>query len=406
VASVSARELPAVSAVLEEGLSAGIAGALSAEVRAAGAVVHASCHGTVEDGAPGPAASPAPVVRPLRGDDLFDVASLTKVLCTTTIAAQLVAEGRIALDAPPSLLLPGHADLRRRGDVTVRQLLAHSSGLPAHRPYHEAVARHPTARAAFRPPAERPPPAELRAAFLGGRLLVGSMACAEPLEAPAGTRALYSDVGFIVLGLLLEGIAGVPLAALAEARVLDPLGLRSTFFLDGLEPGAAQAHAAGRTFLPTGACPHRHEVNRGAVNDDNAYAMGGVAGHAGLFSTAREVAAVGQAWLDALSGARSIVPADVAAAFARRDPTPGSDRALGWDTPGQSSSIGDRLGRGPRGAIGHLGYTGTSLWIDLDAGIVCALLTNHTHPSGVSDRERIRAFRRRFHDAVAEGMRI
>jgi CubicO group peptidase (beta-lactamase class C family) len=232
------------------------------------------------------------------------------------------------------------------------------------------------------------------------------MACAEPLEAPAGTRALYSDVGFIVLGLLLEAAGGAPLAELCEARVARPLGLRSTFFLDGLEPAAARTHAAGRTFLPTGACPHRHEVNCGAVNDDNAWAMGGVAGHAGLFSTAEEVAAVGQAWLDALSGRPSIIPAEAAAAFARRDPTPGSDRALGWDTPGASSSLGDRLGRGPRGAVGHLGYTGTSLWVDLDAGIVCALLTNHTHPSGFSDRERIRAFRRRFHDAVAEALGV
>jgi CubicO group peptidase (beta-lactamase class C family) len=145
-------------------------------------------------------------------------------------------------------------------------------------------------------------------------------------------------------------------------------------------------------------------VNRGAVNDDNAWAMGGVAGHAGLFSTAEEVAALGQAWLDALDGRPSVIPADAARTFARHDATPGSDRALGWDTPGAQSSLGDRLGRGPRGAIGHLGYTGASLWIDLDRGLVCALLTNHTHPSGVAQRERIRGFRRRFHDAVARAV--
>ena len=145
-------------------------------------------------------------------------------------------------------------------------------------------------------------------------------------------------------------------------------------------------------------------MNRGAVNDDNAWAMGGVAGHAGLFSTAEEVAAVGQAWLEALAGRASVIPADAAWVFARRDRTPGSDRALGWDTPGASSSLGDRLGRGPRGAIGHLGYTGTSLWIDLDAEVVCVLLTNHTHPSGVSRREKILELRRRFHDAVGEAL--
>ena len=390
-------QLPGISAALEAGRAAGIAGALSAVVSAGGVRVHTSCHGVV--------AEEAGTARRLHADDLFDVASLTKVLCTTSLAAQLAAEGRLDPDAPAARHLP-HFDSEERRAVTVRHLLAHASGLPAHRPFHEAVARSPASRAAFLPPAERPAPEALRGAFLHGRLLVGDMSCAEPLEAPPGTRALYSDLGFIALGLLVERAGGGKLPGLLQARILSPMGLRSTFFLDGLEPATARARAAGRTFLPTGACPHRHEVNRGAVNDDNAWAMGGVAGHAGLFSTAEDVAAVGQAWLDALSGRRSVIPADAAAAFARRDPTPGSDRALGWDTPGAGSSIGDRLGRGPRGAIGHLGYTGTSLWIDLDAGIVCALLTNHTHPSGVSDRERIRAFRRTFHDAVAEALGV
>jgi CubicO group peptidase (beta-lactamase class C family) len=101
------------------------------------------------------------------------------------------------------------------------------------------------------------------------------------------------------------------------------------------------------------------------------------------------------------------VPAGPAAIFARRDATPGSERALGWDTPSRGgSSLGSRLGRGPRGALGHLGYTGTSLWLDLDAGLVCALLTNHVHPGGASDRPRIRAFRQRFHDAVADALDV
>jgi serine-type D-Ala-D-Ala carboxypeptidase len=133
--------------------------------------------------------------------------------------------------------------------------------------------------------------------------------------------------------------------------------------------------------------------------------MGGAAGHAGLFSTALDVAALGQAWLDALLGRPSVVPAAPAAAFARRDPTPGSTRALGWDTPSaERSSLGARLGRGKRGAIGHLGFTGTSLWIDADAELVVALLTNRVNPS--RDNEAIRAFRPRFHDAVAEAVGV
>jgi CubicO group peptidase (beta-lactamase class C family) len=386
--------LPPVAAVLDAGRVDGVAPALAAVILARGLVAHASWHGDVAG-------------RTLRGDDLFDVASLTKVLATTTVAAQLVAEGRLDLDRPAAAWLAGF-ERGGKGGVTARHLLAHASGLPAWRPYFELVAADPTSRALFSPPRERPAPEALPAAVARGRALIREAIIAEQLEAAPCARALYSDPGFIALGHLLEAAGGAPLGALAEARVFRPLGLRATFFLDGSDPAGARARAEGRTFAPTGACPHRGEVNEGGVNDDNAWAMGGVAGHAGLFSTAAEVAAVGQAWLEALSDGRSIVPADVAAVFARRDSkTPGSERALGWDTPSAAgSSLGSRLGRGPRGAIGHLGYTGTSLWIDLDAGIVCALLTNHTHPAGVADKARIRAFRQRFHDAVAEGLGI
>jgi CubicO group peptidase (beta-lactamase class C family) len=146
-------------------------------------------------------------------------------------------------------------------------------------------------------------------------------------------------------------------------------------------------------------------VNCGEVNDDNAWAMGGVAGHAGLFSTARDVAALGSAWLDALRRRPGLLDPGVAAEFARRDRAPGGTRALGWDTPSpEGSSLGTRLGRGPGGAIGHLGFTGTSLWIDPDAEVVAALLTNRCHPS--RENERIRAFRPRFHDEVAAALGI
>jgi CubicO group peptidase (beta-lactamase class C family) len=139
------------------------------------------------------------------------------------------------------------------------------------------------------------------------------------------------------------------------------------------------------------------------VDDDNAFAMGGVAGHAGLFSTARDVARLGQAWLDALAGRGRWLGRATAERFAARDGTPGSGRALAWDTPSPGGSLGARLGRGPLGAVGHLGFTGVSLWIDRDRELSCALLTNHVHPAG-SDRARINAFRARFHDAVAEAL--
>jgi serine-type D-Ala-D-Ala carboxypeptidase len=383
-----------VSTALEAAKEEGVAPALSAAVLRGGALVHASCHGEI----------PAPMPRPLREDDLFDVASLTKVMVTATLAAQLAETGALALDAPVVERMPafGRAGKER---VTARQLLAHASGLPAWRPYFERAAADPIAGAAFLPPATRPRPGALEGAFRRGEALVREAVLAEPLEAAPGTRAVYSDPGFLALGFLLEALFGEPLARAAERRVLAPLGLRSTFFLDGRDAGEAARRAAGRAFAPTERCAHRDEVNQGAVNDDNAWAMGGTAAHAGLFSTAPEVAVTGLAWLDALLGRRSVVPSAAAAVFARRDPTPGSTRALGWDTPSSAgSSLGTRLGRGERGAIGHLGFTGTSLWIDLDEEVVVALLTNRVHPS--RENERIRAFRPRFHDAVAAALGI
>ena len=200
---------------------------------------------------------------------------------------------------------------------------------------------------------------------------------------------------------------GEPLAPLAERLVFRPLGLSSTFYLDGLDPTGAEGRAAGRSFAPTRRSqPRGGEVVQGAVDDDNAWALGGAAGHAGIFSTAPEVAAVGQAWLDAVRGRASVVPAAAAAEFARPGAVPASGRALGWDTPTRgASNLGSRLGTGPRGAIGHLGFTGTSLWVDLDAEVVVALLTNHCHPDG-PDKPRMLGFRRRFHDGVAEALGI
>jgi CubicO group peptidase (beta-lactamase class C family) len=389
-------ELPALSGVLEAGRRAGIAPALSAAVLLGGELVHASWHGEI----------PAPRPRPLRRDDLFDVASLTKVLATATLAAQLVEEGALELDAPAARWLPG---FEREGKerVTIRHLLAHASGLVWWRAYHERAAADAAAGLAFLPPDRRPPPVALRQAFARGREIVREEVLAERLEAPPGTRAVYGDPAFLALGWIVEEAGKGPIARLAERRVLGPLGLVSTFFLDGLDPAGATERAAGRTFAPARrSLPRGGELVQGAVDDDNAWAVGGAAGHAGLFSTSTDVAALGQAWLDALNGRASVVPAAAAREFARPDATPASGRALGWDTPSRgATSLGSRLGRGRRGAIGHLGFTGTSLWIDLDREVVVALLTNHCHPDG-PDKPRMLEFRRAFHDEVADALGI
>jgi CubicO group peptidase (beta-lactamase class C family) len=166
----------------------------------------------------------------------------------------------------------------------------------------------------------------------------------------------------------------------------------------------AAARRAEHGFVPT-VVRETGEVREALVHDDNARALGGVAGHSGLFASAGDVAALGQAWLEAWARGSAFLPRDTARLFAARDAVPGSTRALAWDTPSPGgSAIGSRLGRGPAGAIGHLGFTGCSLWIDLDREVVCALLTSHC--PRVGEVEVIRAFRRRFHDAVAEALGI
>jgi CubicO group peptidase (beta-lactamase class C family) len=388
-------ELGPIRTMLEAGHREGIAPGLSAVILAGGEIVHASVHGD---------AQVEPARRPLRGADRFDLASLTK-LFVMSAAARLAERGALDIDASASRWLPvlGGA----KAGVTVRHLLAHASGLPAWRPWHEAVARDPLGRSAFLPPGERPGPEALVPAFRRGRELVEAALAAEPLEAPAGARAIYSDVGFVALGNLLERLVGAPLDRLVSEEVLEPLELGLTFFLPGLDPPRAQVLRTGSAFVATRRAPARGgEVLCGAVDDDNAWALGGVAGHAGLFSTAEDVARFGQGWLDALAGRTRWLSAATAERFVARDATPGSERALGWDTPArEGSSFGARLGRGRLGAVGHLGFTGTSLWLDRDRELVCALLTNHVHPDG-ADRARMKAFRARFHDSVAEGLGI
>jgi CubicO group peptidase (beta-lactamase class C family) len=285
----------------------------------------------------------------------------------------MVDRKELELDEPARRWLPELAG--EKAAVTVRHLLAHAAGFPAWRPLHRSAR---------------------------GRDAVLAAAVAEPLESRPGTRAVYSDLGFIALGAVLERIGGAPLDLLFDARVAAPWGLGDPFFLPARAPALSARRGEGRCFAAARRTPERGVI-RGEVDDDNAWAMGGVAGHAGLFSTARDVAAFGQAWLDALAG-RSTLSREVALAFVARDATPGSERALGWDTPSrEGSALGTRLGRGSRGAVGHLGFTGTSLWLDLDREIACALLTNHVHPSG-PDKVRMRSFRARFHDSVAEAL--
>jgi CubicO group peptidase (beta-lactamase class C family) len=351
-------------AVLEASVVGGVAPAISAVVLRRGEPVLSTFHGTDARRGEGRGA-------PIGPEHRFDVASLTKVIVTGTLVAMLAERGDLAVDDPVSRWLPRFTGPKAR--ITVRQLLAHCAGFPS-------VAHGPGAD-------------------------VEGWLAALPLESRPGARTRYCDPGFVTLGLVVERIGGAPLDVLFAERVAAPVGLPRSLFVPARDPARAAALRMSAPFVPTERANRRGDVRRGIPDDDTARDLGGVAGHAGLFSTAADVAALGQLWLDALAGRTPLLSRRTAALFTTRDSIPGSSRALAWDLPsGDQPAIGSRLGHGPSGAFGHPGFTGTSLWIDADAQVVCALLSNHCPSPG--DTSRIRPFRRAFHDAVAEELGI
>ncbi len=295
-------------------------------------------------------------------ETIFDLASTTKVVATTTMAMILYERGLLDLDVPVAGILPefGRGDARRR-EITMRMLLAHSSGLPA----YERLFDH-----------AHTPEELLHAAMI------------VPLMADPGTRAAYSDIGFIVLGSALERLADEPLDAFCRREIFGPLGMAHTMFNPAAElrPQIPPTED-DRAF--------RRRVVQGEVHDENAWVMGGVAGHAGLFATAYDVTLFAHAMLN---GGAPLVRPETLRLFVRRDDgTPNSSRALGWDTPSAPSQSGKYLSSG---SFGHLGFTGSSLWIDPEHKLAIVLLTNRTWPDRRS--QKIKVVRPQFHDAIVE----
>jgi CubicO group peptidase (beta-lactamase class C family) len=298
---------------------------------------------------------------------VYDVASLTKVVATTAMAMLLWQRGVLDLEAPLGELLPGFIvgrDPRQHArKVTVRHLLAHNSGLPG---YVELFRKVSTPAEVYR-------------------------ACLElPLEAEPGTRCEYSDPGFLLLGKALEVLVHEDLGSWVEREVFRPLELKSTSF---------SPEASARLAIPPTEedSTFRHRRIQGEVQDEHAWLLHGVAGHAGLFSNVPDLVRFANGILLPFStpGSHGLFEAKTVDEFASRQEPAGSSRALGWDTPSVPSSSGHLFSLR---SIGHLGYSGCSLWIDLDARIAVVLLTNRTWPDRKS--QLIREVRPAFHDAV------
>ena len=311
----------------------------------------------------------------------FDLASLTKVIATTTLLMRLCARGSL------SLLDPLGKHLREappdKAWLTLGQLCAHVSGLPPHRPYFEQLALLSAARR-----------------FDEARQRLVAMALAEPLVTAPGTHHAYSDLGFMLLGAVLERCTGRRLDDLFEREVARPLGMRSTSFVDRSAP---RGHSrTRRIFAATERCPWRGHVVVGEVHDDNCFTAGGIAGHAGLFGTAADVGRFGAELCAVWREQSTFLPKETLEQFRQRDPfRVGGAHAYGFDI---STPPGSQAGDGFPDAIGHLGFTGTSLWIDLARQLTIVLLTNRVHPT--RDNQKIRVVRPALHDALAVALGV
>jgi CubicO group peptidase (beta-lactamase class C family) len=308
----------------------------------------------------------APAVQP---ETIFDVASLTKVVSTTASAMLLVQRGVLDLDLPLAELLPGFVVGREPGSfarhLKIRHLLAHNSGLPG---YVEFFKTHHTAKALLR-------------------------ACLElPIISAPGARAEYSDPGFILLGKALEVLTGEPLGYFADREIFKPLEMASSCY----HPAPAKRPEIPPTENDAW---FRNRVIQGEVQDENASVLDGCPGHAGVFSNVPDLLRFADEIVAATRSAGKLFEPDTITRFAQRQAPEGSSRALGWDTPSENSSSGTLFSKN---SIGHLGYSGCSLWIDLDERVAVVLLTNRTWPDRKSDL--IRKVRPAFHDAVRQSL--
>ena len=303
-------------------------------------------------------------------DSVFDMASVSKAIATTSMAMLLCQRGELDLDEPLAERLPEFLEsaseaaslVGLRSTITPRMLLAHSSGLPAYLPLYKTCST-------------------------ATQLLEACLRVT--LEARPGTQAVYSDIGFILLGHLLEKIAGERLDSFCQRELFAPLGMSSTLYCPPAEL---------RTSIPPTSDKDnfRGRILQGEVHDGNCWRLGGISGHAGLFSNVADSLRLADCLLN--EGNNIFHPETISNFTTRQQIPPSSGWALGWDTPTAPSSSGTLFS--PH-SIGHLGYTGTSLWIDLEKQVAVVLLTNRTYPGDdAAASQAMKDVRPRFHDVL------
>jgi len=313
--------------------------------------------------------------RAMTKDTVFDLASLTKPLATALSVMILAQQGRLGLDQILGRTVPEFLGTHKQ-DITIRQLLSHTSGLPDYRPYYEPLTKVP---------------------FPEREVVLQNLLLGEKLIYAPGKVCLYSDMGFMILKWVVEVVAKKPFDRFVEDSVYGPLKLKDLFFvlLDGHRRSDDHPCAA------TEDCPWRGRILEGEVHDENAHALGGVAGHAGLFGTAQDVSMLLLELLKTcLAESNSgLFHHDTVRTFFQRHANVGT-YALGFDTPSRPDSSSGRYFSDK--SVGHLGFTGTSFWMDLEKAVTVVLLTNRIHPT--RKNERITEFRPLLHDTVMDAM--
>lgn len=324
-----------------------------------------------------------PERRDATAETVYDVASVTKVAATTSAACLLAERGALGLDDRVGKHIPAWPS--DKAALTVRQLLTHTAGLAGWKAYWRMWLETHNLKGHEASPSQY------------SRAWVLETIVSDDLISEPGVACTYSDPGFIVLWELLERVAGEPLGAFLARELFGPLGMDATGFVDLTTEGSPPVST--ERIAPTEDCPTRGRPLCGEVHDLNAWALGGVAGHAGLFTTAADLHCLGAAWLAAVKGdGEGPFDPDSALEFFRlQRPDLISPFALGWDSPqGEGSLAGQRLGPSARG---HWGYTGCSLWLEPTRGLVIVLLTNRVHPHDTPPEE-MSALRPRLHDAA------
>ena len=316
----------------------------------------------------------SPDVQCMHKDTIFDLASLTKPLATTLALMKLVDQDKIDLDQPLSELITT-LPLIDKKNITPRLLLNHSAGFLDWGPFYLDLGKHRIE--------ER-------------RGLLRSQIIGKPLTYMPGKECLYSDLGFMILEWVIEIVSEMPMHRFIEHNFYRPLLLKKTF----LSTESSSIMFEKENFAATEDCHWRKKVMQGQVHDENAFALGGYSGHAGLFGIAEDIYRIVNMLVGHHRGERCdfLRPGTVREFFTRQNLVKGSSWALGWDTPSlENSSTGKHFSHN---SVGHLGFTGTSIWMDLDRDIIVIFLTNRIHPT--RNNEKIKAFRPRLHDCIIE----